>query len=45
MDDNSVGRPFLPTNSWRALKERLLRTPEPIPGLLGRELVEQETKY
>ena len=28
LDDNSNGRPFLPTNSWRALKQRLLRTPE-----------------
>ena len=28
LDDNSNGRSFLPTNSWRALKQRLLRTPE-----------------
>ena len=28
LDNNNNGRPFLPTNSWRALKERLLRTPE-----------------
>ena len=28
LDDNSNGRPFLPTNSQRALKQRLLRTPE-----------------
>ena len=28
LDNNSNGRPFLPTNSWRALKQRLLRTPE-----------------
>ena len=28
LDDNSNGRPFLPTNYWRALKHRLLRTPE-----------------
>ena len=28
LDDNSNGRPFLPTNSWRALKQRLLRTLE-----------------
>ena len=26
LDDNSNGRPFLPTNSSRALKHRLLRT-------------------
>ena len=28
LDENINGRPFLPTNSWRALKQRLLRTPE-----------------
>ena len=28
LDDNSNGKSFLPTNSWRALKHRLLRTPE-----------------
>ena len=28
LDNNSNGRPFLPTNSWRALKQRLLRTLE-----------------
>ena len=28
LDNNSNGRLFLPTNSWRALKQRLLRTPE-----------------
>ena len=28
LDNNSNGRSFLPTNSWRALKQRLLRTPE-----------------
>ena len=28
VDNNSNGRPFLPTNSWRALRQRLLRTPE-----------------
>ena len=28
LDDNSNGRPFLPTNSWRVLKQRLLGTPE-----------------
>ena len=27
-DNNNNGRPFLPTNSWRALRQRLLRTPE-----------------
>ena len=30
LDDNRNGRPFLPTNSCRALKQRLLRTPEPV---------------
>ena len=28
MDNNSNGRLFLPTNSWRVLRQRLLRTPE-----------------
>ena len=28
VDNNSNGRPFLSTNSWRALRQRLLRTPE-----------------
>ena len=28
LDNNNNGRPFLPTNSWRALKQWLLRTPE-----------------
>ena len=28
LDNNNNGRSFLPTNSWRALKQRLLRTPE-----------------
>ena len=28
VDNNSNGRPFLPTNSWRALRQRLLRTLE-----------------
>ena len=28
LDNNSNGRSFLPTNSWRALKQRILRTPE-----------------
>ena len=28
LEDTSNGRPFLPTNSWRALKHRLLSTPE-----------------
>ena len=28
LDNNSNGRPFLPTNSWKALKQRLHRTPE-----------------
>ena len=28
LDNNSNGRPFLTTNSWKALKQRLLRTPE-----------------
>ena len=28
MDNNSNGRSFLPTNSWRVLRQRLLRTPE-----------------
>ena len=28
LNDNNNGRPFLPTNSWRALKQRFLRTPE-----------------
>ena len=28
VDNNSNGRLFLPTNSWRALRQRLLRTPE-----------------
>ena len=28
LDDNSNGRPFLPTNSWRVLKQRLLSTPK-----------------
>ena len=27
-DNNNNGRSFLPTKSWRALKQRLLRTPE-----------------
>ena len=45
MDDNSVGRLFLPTNSWRALKQRLLRTTDHVPGLLGQEQVEQTKNY
>ena len=28
VDNNSNGRPLLPINSWRALRKRLLRTPE-----------------
>ena len=28
VDNNINGRSFLPTNSWRALRQRLLRTPE-----------------
>ena len=28
LDNNSNGRPFLPTNSWRSLRQRLLRDPE-----------------
>ena len=35
------GHSSLP-NSWRALKQRFLRTPEPVTGLLGWELVEHE---
>ena len=28
VDNNSNGRPFLPTNCWRALRQRILKTPE-----------------
>ena len=35
---------FLPTNSWRAFKQHLLRTPKPVPSLLGWEMVEQANK-
>ena len=44
MDNNSFRRSFLPTNSWRAFKQRFLRILEPIPGLLGWELVEHANK-
>jgi len=37
-EDNTTtalgGRSSLPI-SWRALKQRFLKTPEPVPGLLG----------
>ena len=28
VDNNNNGRSFLPTNSWRVLKQRLLKTPK-----------------